>query len=426
MKHIAVIGAGISGLTCAYELQKAGYTVVVYEANDFVGGRMSTRSIGAFPLDIGANHLANVYTRMREYVDELGLSWKPMEFLNYRVFKEGKVHKLLDLIDKKTQFKLSLLSFKARFGSTDFFELSSAVKHDTDNARHFFETRIGKDVTDYIIDPFVSTYQFHGCDEMSSGAVNAMMKSQAKYMKDWALHQLHGGMIALPQAFADKLDVRLSTPVANIQTHDNRVTLTTHDGSHTYDAVVVATTPKKALDMYTDAPSGQKDMLERTKFAATVTVGFRVPKDLMQDISIVWVPEVEGGKISGYTNEAMKGDMFVQNNETLILAWLHEDFARTLIDQSDEAIFEQTKKELMKVFPFSDDVQQFRNYDLYRWHEAMPKFDHGHLTRVKTFEDHHQGEQNVYFAGDYLNGTWTEGALRQGERVAQLIVEQNQ
>ena len=39
-KRIAVIGAGIAGLTCAYELQKAGFDVVVLEKNSYVGGRM--------------------------------------------------------------------------------------------------------------------------------------------------------------------------------------------------------------------------------------------------------------------------------------------------------------------------------------------------------------------------------------------------
>ena len=32
-KHIAVIGAGISGLTCAYELQRAGFDVEIFEKN---------------------------------------------------------------------------------------------------------------------------------------------------------------------------------------------------------------------------------------------------------------------------------------------------------------------------------------------------------------------------------------------------------
>jgi predicted NAD/FAD-dependent oxidoreductase len=43
--HIAVIGAGLSGLACAKQLQQAGYAVSVFEKSRGVGGRMSTRRV---------------------------------------------------------------------------------------------------------------------------------------------------------------------------------------------------------------------------------------------------------------------------------------------------------------------------------------------------------------------------------------------
>ena len=42
MTNIAVIGSGISGLSCAYELSKAGYEVSLFEANDYFGGHTHT------------------------------------------------------------------------------------------------------------------------------------------------------------------------------------------------------------------------------------------------------------------------------------------------------------------------------------------------------------------------------------------------
>ena len=40
--EIAVVGAGISGLSCAYRLSQAGYAVTLYEANDYFGGHTHT------------------------------------------------------------------------------------------------------------------------------------------------------------------------------------------------------------------------------------------------------------------------------------------------------------------------------------------------------------------------------------------------
>ncbi len=38
MKKVAIIGAGVMGLSCAYELLKQGYKVTVFEADDRIGG----------------------------------------------------------------------------------------------------------------------------------------------------------------------------------------------------------------------------------------------------------------------------------------------------------------------------------------------------------------------------------------------------
>ncbi len=422
MKHIAVVGAGIAGLTCAYELQKKGHTVTVYEKEPYVGGRMSSREKNGFIFDIGANHLANVYTEMRAYVQELDLEWEPMKFLDYRMFKHGELLPLLHGTDHWTKFKLAIQAFIHKRHETDFFDLSTAVAFDTANAAAYVKEKIGQEAHDYLFDPFVSTYQFHGADEMSLGAVYAMMRSTYTQRKDWELHQLKGGMIALPLALANTLNMNMNTEVTHVKKNGERVDVITAERTTTYDAVVIATTADVTKKIFVDATEGQSDILKKTEYSSTIGVGFEIPKNLLQDITICWVPSVEG-PISGWTNEAMKGESMIKDNKTLVLTWFHEDFAKTILDKSDDEIFAITKKELMKVCPLIENKSQLKNYDLQRWYKAMPKFKQGHLQLVKNFQDNHQGENNVWFAGDYLNAPWTEGALRMGQRVAGEIDE---
>ena len=52
--HLAVIGAGIAGLSCARVLQAAGCAVTVYEKSRGPAGRMSTRKTGTWQCDHGA------------------------------------------------------------------------------------------------------------------------------------------------------------------------------------------------------------------------------------------------------------------------------------------------------------------------------------------------------------------------------------
>ncbi len=57
MFDVVVIGAGIAGLTCARQLQQAGYQVAVIEKSRGVGGRVATRRVQSTCVDHGARYL---------------------------------------------------------------------------------------------------------------------------------------------------------------------------------------------------------------------------------------------------------------------------------------------------------------------------------------------------------------------------------
>lgn len=67
---VLVIGAGISGLLCATELQRAGLSVRVVDKGRGYGGRMATRRMGAARLDHGAQFFTVRDPRFRAYVEE--------------------------------------------------------------------------------------------------------------------------------------------------------------------------------------------------------------------------------------------------------------------------------------------------------------------------------------------------------------------
>lgn len=58
MSRIAVIGAGIAGLTLAGDLQAAGHAVTLFEKSRGPGGRCATRRSTAGPFDHGAPHFS--------------------------------------------------------------------------------------------------------------------------------------------------------------------------------------------------------------------------------------------------------------------------------------------------------------------------------------------------------------------------------
>lgn len=72
-RDVVVIGAGTSGLTAAWELKKAGYTVAVLEARDRVGGRTWTDTIDGAMLEIGGQWISPDQTALKATLAELGL-----------------------------------------------------------------------------------------------------------------------------------------------------------------------------------------------------------------------------------------------------------------------------------------------------------------------------------------------------------------
>jgi protoporphyrinogen/coproporphyrinogen III oxidase len=431
---IAVVGAGISGLTCAYELQKAGHDVTVYEKEAFVGGRMSSRTKDGLVFDIGANHLIDLYDEMKKYCAEFGIEWQRFPFVNYRIFRKGQLIKLDEALNFLDKIRWKLTNKKISNVPDTFLDSNTLVEFDADVTAYDYAKRyIGKNFADYILDTYTGVYQFHRADEISTAGLFSQLNSTKNHKPDWYLHRTTGGMITLPQAMADKMDIKLNTPVTCIKKVSEEIKIDTKTGTKTYDALVLATTATTAAKIYPDATEGQKKILVATKYASSIIVAYRVPKDILGDctndtkntISTVWIPYLESKLLSSYSNESYKGSEMIVDKKTLLLAFMREDGADKFMNKTDEEIYHVTTNEMVKLCPIIEDRSTLVNHDIYRWQEAMPKFYPGSIRLVKNFLDStDQGANNVWLAGDYLNAPWTEGALRSGQRVAKQIIEQ--
>jgi len=74
--QITIIGAGAAGLVAAIELEKAGYSPLLLEATDRVGGRLKTDEIDGFLLDRGFQVLLTEYPEVNRYLDLKALGVK--------------------------------------------------------------------------------------------------------------------------------------------------------------------------------------------------------------------------------------------------------------------------------------------------------------------------------------------------------------
>ncbi len=428
MSRVAVIGAGIAGLTCAYELQKEGCEVTVFERDEWVGGRMATRVKDGLAFDSGVNFFVEHYTQTRALADQLGVKWERMEPGAHLMFKDGGLTSLSTKSFRELlRAPFSLLS-KIKFPymlfrttligkGLDFWDLSSAISRDTTDAYSFAKRTGTKEIADYQVDGFVSTYQFHGADEISLGAMAALTRLMMKQRSKFVLCHTKTGMGDIPNALAKRLTVKYDSPVSEVRCEDDKVSVRSRT-RQIFDLVVIATTANHTKKMYKNPSANQVKFLSQVRYSSTINVSFKIKSGALKGLGVMTVPKVESTIISEYTNEETKH--VVNNDCSLVNVGLHESFAKKLMGKSDKEIYGIVGKELLRVCP---GLNHIKPHDVQRWEEAMPKFYPTYLTAVAEFLKDGQGDKGVFFCGDYLNAPWVEGSIRCGKRVARSVLE---
>jgi phytoene desaturase len=85
MMKVAIIGAGTGGMASAIRLAKLGYEVSVFEANEFVGGKVNEKWIGSYRFDMGPS----VFTEPALIEELMSLCGKDPSEFSYRQLAES-------------------------------------------------------------------------------------------------------------------------------------------------------------------------------------------------------------------------------------------------------------------------------------------------------------------------------------------------
>jgi oxygen-dependent protoporphyrinogen oxidase len=156
MKSVAIIGAGITGLTAAYRLQRAGVPVTVYEAAERVGGPMQTVRRDGYLAECGPNSILETSPLIAELVKDLGLEARRVyanpEAKNRYIVRDGKPTAAPDSAKKFLTTPLFSLGAKLRLAAEPFIPRSHAGEEALAN---FVRRRLGNEFLDYAINPFV-------------------------------------------------------------------------------------------------------------------------------------------------------------------------------------------------------------------------------------------------------------------------------
>ncbi|MGN6723008.1 MAG: flavin monoamine oxidase family protein [Marmoricola sp.] len=74
---VVIVGAGFAGLTAAHDLVNQGYSVVVLEGRDRVGGRVLSGEVAGVKVDLGGTWVATRHTAIRAVAEQVGATIVP-------------------------------------------------------------------------------------------------------------------------------------------------------------------------------------------------------------------------------------------------------------------------------------------------------------------------------------------------------------
>ncbi len=156
-KKIVILGAGITGLTCAYTLSRKGFDVTVIEKNDFVGGLSATFAYKNYLFDYGPHNFHTHSPQVLNFVkDELGIPLKRMPITSSKLYFMGKFIsyplKIGDAI-KNLDWKLSARCMAHYLISR--IRLKFTFRRDERSFEDWVKNRFGRYIYDIYFGPYV-------------------------------------------------------------------------------------------------------------------------------------------------------------------------------------------------------------------------------------------------------------------------------
>jgi protoporphyrinogen/coproporphyrinogen III oxidase len=158
MKSVAVIGAGITGLTAAFRLKRQGIPVTLYEGGGRVGGVIQSLRRDGYLAESGPNTILETSPEIARLVREAGLQSRRLDAnpsANRRYLVRGR--QPIALPESPPGFLATgLFSWKAKLSLLREPFVSARRDGVEESVADFVRRRLGSEFLDYAVDPLVA------------------------------------------------------------------------------------------------------------------------------------------------------------------------------------------------------------------------------------------------------------------------------
>ena len=450
---VVIVGGGIAGLACAYELQKRGVEFVLLESGSRPGGVIFSERVDGFTIDAGPDSLLIQKRDGIELCEELGLGDRLVSTKLPRgayVQRHGELHALpagsvLGIPTRLSPFlNTRLFSWAGKLRMTA--ELFVPAKRDNadESIARFMERRFGRETVTYLAEPLLAGIHAGDAERLSIRALfprfveserqhGSLLRGfrsarAASASAEGVFKSLPGGLSELIAALVAALpagSIRLRAPVARVTAAANgsfRVE-TASDGSLDTRRVVLATPAYATAAIVTDVDRELAERCAAIRYTSIATVALAFERQAVTHPlagSGFVVPHAEHSPILAATWLSSKWPNRAPDNRVLLRAFIGGARDPGALERSDE---ELTGRSLAALTPLLGIRGASLFTRVYRWPRANAQYDVGHLERMADLDRIVARHPGLFITGSGFRGVGIPDCIADGRATARAIAE---
>lgn len=470
MKHVLVVGGGITGLTAAYYIQKQireeylPLTITLAEKTDRLGGKIQTERHDGFVIEKGPDSFLARKPAIVDLSLELGLQdelvgTNPAAKKNYNLH-HNHLHLMppgliLGIPTQMAPFvKTGLISPLGKVRAAMDLVIP-ARKEDTDESLGgFLQRRLGREVAENIAEPLLSGIYAGDTQALSLNATFPQFKAiETKYgsiikgmllsrktggaspgpklnlpptVKQSMFLSYQGGLQSLVEALSKALtEVKILTNhgIKRITSQNNHYQVEMENGKLLdADTVVLAAPAYAAMSMLQDLEV--ITALAETTYVSVANVVMAFDRKDIQhplDASGFVVPRKEGKSITASTWTSSKWPLTTPDDKVLIRSYLGHSRDQSFKQYSDEELVDRVRKDLREIMDLNATPIFHR---VTRWDDSMPQYHVGHVERLQKIREVLEAKQpGIFLAGAGYEGVGIPDCIQQGKNAARLAFQ---
>lgn len=442
-KRAAIIGAGITGLTTAFYLKKAGIPFTIFEKSNKIGGVMQSKTDGTFLFETGPNsgvisnaEIADLFCDLQgkcemELADDASekrLIWKNE---NWEALPSGLLSAVTTPLFKFTD-KLRVLGepFRKK-GDNPNEDLASLVKR-----------RLGHSFLDYAIDPFIlgiyagdpayiipkyalpklyNLEQNYG--SFIGGAIKKarIPKTEDDKKASRKIFSTKGGLSHFISALADEIGRENILTETKVEVLDNSFTLKVNEEEEQFTDVIFTGTSTKLSTLMPFLNKNHLKPIESLKYAKVVeaSIGFKKWSGRELDAFGGLVPYREDKNILGvlfmsslFENRAPEGGALF----TIFSGGMRKAYLTELPKDELKTRIANDFKEMMGLKEFKPDL-----FELNYYNQAIAQYGADSEARLASISQIEKENAGLFLAGSMQDGVGIADRVKQGKEIALKI-----